>query len=743
MPTLPALTEQLRRSVRSVVGSGLLFHSPEAVCSLDRCFRKLRSWVDGALEQYRCELAAVLYPIFVRSYLELVHRELPDDAADFMEAHRADFGDSVPELTALAAVRTPQQVADSEIARTYWTGSFELKMSAYSFELLVAFVQAEQLLPFLQLLNGEHFTVVITRRAPPLDSTEFGAGAPDDGRGMHTAARIFGRVEAVNAQQATLGPLEELQLEHDAIRAEQSGAASADAPAAAAAGRAKRAPAKRARDAGGGGGAAVGAAGLAAARSRIPLPAWSRAVEEQLVLDALHRVPLSDVQLPSCCLATLLNARDSVNCAAFSNDVATLASGHADSTILLSSLRRLREQQQFTAAGGTLAPDEPPAVRTLVGHSGPVFALSFSRDDRFVLSASQDGSARLWSTSDSAKLAGGSCLVCYRGHGFPVWDVAFSPLGYYFATASHDSTARLWATDKLSPLRIFVGHLSDVHVRARAARSASPPPPRAARARRRTDRRVRRAPRARGVASARSPPAQCVRFHPNSNYLLTGSSDSSLRLWDVSSGSCVRLLCGHTGAVTAVALSADGRYAASGSEDATVRLWDLGSGKEVCAYKGHTGAVWSVTFSHDEPGGGLLASGGADSAVRLWVRASRTPVAARALSRAARPRRKRRSSSRAGRGRCLACAGARAGLQCAATASRRGRRPPAARLRRRVLHALDTGALHGVHAAQPAARCGAVRGPMTGAVAMHTDVVGRGTRQGSSSREPMSAWSLR
>ncbi|KAJ1626809.1 hypothetical protein T492DRAFT_198373 [Pavlovales sp. CCMP2436] len=167
VPTLPELTARLRRSVRSAVGSGLLFHSPGAICSLERCFLKLREWVDGSLEQYRRELSALLYPMFVRSFLELVHRGLPDEAAAFMHAYRGDFGGSAPELTALAALRSPAQVAESELAREYWAGAFELRLSAYSFELLVAFVQAEQLLPFLQLLNGEHFRVLICRRASP------------------------------------------------------------------------------------------------------------------------------------------------------------------------------------------------------------------------------------------------------------------------------------------------------------------------------------------------------------------------------------------------------------------------------------------------------------------------------------------------------------------------------------------------------------------------------------------------
>ena len=57
-----------------------------------------------------------------------------------------------------------------------------------------------------------------------------------------------------------------------------------------------------------------------------------------------------------------------------------------------------------------------------------------------------------------------SNLVAYRGHQNPVWDVQWSPLGVYFATGSRDKTARLWSADRVSALRIYAGHLSDVDV---------------------------------------------------------------------------------------------------------------------------------------------------------------------------------------------------------------------------------------------------------------------------------------
>jgi transcription initiation factor TFIID subunit 5 len=115
------------------------------------------------------------------------------------------------------------------------------------------------------------------------------------------------------------------------------------------------------------------------------------------------------------------------------------------------SLRRIREK------GGS-------ATRKLIGHSGPVYSLSFdplsgsAAPPKFLLSASADATTRLWSLDTMTN------VVAYRGHQNPVWDVHWSPMGIYFATGSRDRTARLWSTDKSNCLRIYAGHLSDVDV---------------------------------------------------------------------------------------------------------------------------------------------------------------------------------------------------------------------------------------------------------------------------------------
>ena len=108
---------------------------------------------------------------------------------------------------------------------------------------------------------------------------------------------------------------------------------------------------------------------------------------------------------------------------------------------------------------------------------------------------------------------------------------------------------------------------------------------------------------------------QSVRFHPNSLYLGTASSDWTARLWDVQRGTCVRVFIGHQDIVSTLAFSPDGRYLASAGEDLSINLWDLGSGKRIKKMTGHTASIYSLAFSAEST---VLVSGAADWTVRCW-----------------------------------------------------------------------------------------------------------------------------
>lgn len=72
---------------------------------------------------------------------------------------------------------------------------------------------------------------------------------------------------------------------------------------------------------------------------------------------------------------------------------------------------------------------------------------------------------------------------------------------------------------------------------------------------------------------------------------------------------------GHTSSFLAAVFSPDGRYILSGSEDGIIRLWDCETSVVISRFQGHSYAVTSISFS---PDGQQAVSGGTDGTVRIW-----------------------------------------------------------------------------------------------------------------------------
>jgi WD40 repeat protein len=85
--------------------------------------------------------------------------------------------------------------------------------------------------------------------------------------------------------------------------------------------------------------------------------------------------------------------------------------------------------------------------------------------------------------------------------------------------------------------------------------------------------------------------------------------------WDVETAAAVHTLAEHTGRVSSVAFSADGKHLVSGSRDSTARLWEVATGAAVRTLVGPMGGVTSVAFS---PDGKFATSGSEDNLVWLW-----------------------------------------------------------------------------------------------------------------------------
>jgi WD40 repeat protein len=106
-----------------------------------------------------------------------------------------------------------------------------------------------------------------------------------------------------------------------------------------------------------------------------------------------------------------------------------------------------------------------------------------------------------------------------------------------------------------------------------------------------------------------------VAFSPDGEYIVSGSWDRTVRLWNLKGEAIGTPFIGHQDWVNSVAFSPDGDFIVSGSRDKTVRLWNLKGEAIGTPFIGHQKPIISVAFS---PDGEYIISGSADSTVRLW-----------------------------------------------------------------------------------------------------------------------------
>jgi WD40 repeat protein len=99
-----------------------------------------------------------------------------------------------------------------------------------------------------------------------------------------------------------------------------------------------------------------------------------------------------------------------------------------------------------------------------------------------------------------------------------------------------------------------------------------------------------------------------VAFVPNSKHVLSASWDATVRLWDMNTGKDIRTFQ-HPIDVNAVVVSKDGRFMLTGCDDRHMRLWDLTKNEDVKKYPGHEDYCYACAFA---PNGVHVASGSKD-----------------------------------------------------------------------------------------------------------------------------------
>jgi WD40 repeat protein len=94
-------------------------------------------------------------------------------------------------------------------------------------------------------------------------------------------------------------------------------------------------------------------------------------------------------------------------------------------------------------------------------------------------------------------------------------------------------------------------------------------------------------------------PVNCVAFSANGRYLAYGGENGLLKICDSSTGAHIVQLTGHQNSVLSLAFSPDPdvNYLVSGSWDGTVKLWDVRARTLLQTFEGHGGMITSVCFS--------------------------------------------------------------------------------------------------------------------------------------------------
>lgn len=232
------------------------------------------------------------------------------------------------------------------------------------------------------------------------------------------------------------------------------------------------------------------------------------------------------------------------------------------------------------------------SVGRLHGHEGGVWALH-ARDNMLV-SGSTDRTVRIWNIRSGEELhvfqghtSTVRCLVVVEPHlvGYTADGRALHmPRHPLIITGSRDSTCRVWRLPRSDEPKIRMRGLpqnetdNPYHIRILQGH----------------------------MHSVRAIAAFC-------DTLVSGSYDTTVRVWKISTGELVHRLQGHTQKVYSVVLDYERKRCMSGSMDNLVKVWSLETGNCLFNLEGHSSLVGLLDLKDDR-----LVSAAADSTLRVW-----------------------------------------------------------------------------------------------------------------------------
>lgn len=181
-----------------------------------------------------------------------------------------------------------------------------------------------------------------------------------------------------------------------------------------------------------------------------------------------------------------------------------------------------------------------------VGHLDKVNAVSISPDGNYFVSCSDDGNVLMWEIM-TEELVG-----VFEGHDGPVKTACFSPRGNYVVTGGVDGKVKKWDASTSQELMQFELHSSEVNA---------------------------------------------VEVSPDGTTVVSGSKNGFIYVWDAKTAEVKHVLLGHDKPVSSLFISKDSKYIMSGSKERQPIVWDYASGNEVTPLSGHTKLINDVCFT--------------------------------------------------------------------------------------------------------------------------------------------------
>lgn len=322
---------------------------------------------------------------------------------------------------------------------------------------------------------------------------------------------------------------------------------------------------------------------------------------------------------------TLRSHFDSVRALAFHPQDSVLITASEDHTLKLWNL------QKTVPARRSASLDVEP-LYTFRQHSGAVLCLAMSTNGQQCYSGGMDGIINCWnipsSNIDPYDSFDPSVLHSkFEGHADAVWGLSVNSVNGNLVSCSADGTVMLWSPQINTPLlNTFTSETEGVPSSVDFVRSEMDKIVVAYNSAHciifdtETGKQVVKLEAAQEIAGNVGNYINEVVSHPTLPVTITAHEDRHIRFWDNTSGSLVHSMVAHLDAVTSLAIDSHGLYLLSGSHDCSIRLWNYDNKtcvQEITAHrKKFDESILDVAFHPSKP---YIASAGADGLAKVFV----------------------------------------------------------------------------------------------------------------------------